>query len=103
MKPVHRVEVILDATESKAFAELLDHHGISYSLIRNVQGSGGNLGDQLVDVFSAVYFLIACDQEVLDRLLPMIRPMIERFGGVALVSQAQMLIKKPSPGGDGLL
>ncbi len=93
MKPVKRIEIIIDSLDVRIVLEDLEAIGItSYSVIRNVIGSGDRgdrSGDLLNDAMSNTYILIACDEEQAERIVENMRPKLKRFGGMCLVSDAQ--------------
>ena len=92
MEPVKRIEVVAATTELDAVLRALDAAGVSgYTVIRDVGGRGGRgrrAADDLVGTHSNAYVITACDAERVPRVVEAIRPILERFGGVALVSDA---------------
>lgn len=95
MIPVKRVEIVADALELENIVRELDRVGVSgYTVIRNVTGAGERglrRGDDLTDVFANRLVIVACEEEKLDALVEAIRPILARFGGVCLVSDAMWL------------
>ena len=64
-------------------------------MIRDATGigdRGARMGDQLSDVLKNSYVLTACPDEQLQPLVEAIRPLLKRFGGICLVSDAQWII-----------
>lgn len=96
MVPIKRVEIVVDALEVENLTRALNRVGVSgYTVIRNVTGSGGRgtrRGDDVTDVFANRLVIVACEEEKLQELVEEIRPILKRFGGVCLVSDAQWLI-----------
>ncbi|MCU0256807.1 MAG: hypothetical protein MUF60_08675 [Vicinamibacterales bacterium] len=92
MKPVKRLEIIVNALQVEAVAGLLERHGVTHhSVIRDVTGRGDRgrqTGDELTGAFSNAYVLTACAPEKVDALLEDLRGFLRRAGGVALVSDA---------------
>jgi nitrogen regulatory protein PII len=95
MKPIKKVEIIIDALEMNQVLNILDEEGVSgYSILRNVTGKGGRglrSDDELTGVFKNSYVLTACDEESMHRVIERIRPLLRRYGGICLVSDAGMV------------
>ncbi len=96
MRQVKRIEIVIDSVELPKLLKLLDARGVSgYTVIRDVAGKGGRgerMGDDLTDVFRNSYVMTACPESQLAEVVEGVRPLLERFGGVCLVSDAQWLI-----------
>ena len=96
MQPVKRIEIIMDSTGLGKIAKILETVGVSgYTVIRDVTGSGDRglrPGDELTDVFKNTYVMTACPEEKVQQIVDAIRPVLKRFGGVCLVSDAQWII-----------
>jgi PII-like signaling protein len=96
MKPVHRIEIVIDAPHSARVIELLARHGLrGYSLIRGVSGSGergAQFGDELTGVSSNHYILTTCPPDKLDAVTDALRPVLRQVGGICLVSEANWLV-----------
>jgi hypothetical protein len=64
-------------------------------VIRDIAGRGGRgerRGDELTGVFSNSYVMTACPAEQVEGLIDALRPVLTRFGGVALVSDAMWVV-----------
>ena len=96
MQPVKRIEIILDFQDLAKIVKILNNLGISgYTVIRDVTGSGDRglrPGDELTDVFKNSYIMTACPEEKMQEIVEAIRPLLKRFGGICLVSDAQWVI-----------
>jgi len=96
MQPVKRSEIILDFQDLGKIVKILNGLGISgYTVIRDVTGSGDRglrPGDELTDVFKNSSIMIACPEEQMQQIVEAIRPVLKRFGGVCLVSDAEWVI-----------
>lgn len=92
MKPVKRLEIVIDAAHTPALLRTVMEAGArGYTLIRDVQGMGDRgerSGDQLTDVFRNCYVLIACEPDQAERIVQQVRPLLERYGGMCLQSDA---------------
>lgn len=100
MKPVKRVEIVVEAAEINNFLALLKQVGVAaYSIIRHVGGQGERgerRPDEFVYELENVYFIIACDEQQAEALVAKIRPMLVKSGGMCLVSDAIWVIHKAS-------
>jgi len=101
MKPVKRVEIVVEAAEINHFLDLLKRVGVSaYSIIRHVGGRGERgerRPDEYVYELENVYFIVACDEAQAEALVAAVRPMLVKTGGMCLVSDAIWVIHK-APG-----
>lgn len=101
MKPVKRVEIVVEAAEINHFLDLLKRVGVSaYSIIRHVGGRGERgerRPDEYVYELENVYFIVACDEAQAEALVAAVRPMLVKTGGMCLVSDAVWVIHK-APG-----
>lgn len=95
MKNIKRVEIVIDAAHTPELVRSIQTAGATgYTLIRDVQGSGDRgerAGDELSNVYRNCYFIIAADEKVTQHLIEAVRPLMERYGGMCLVSEAQWL------------
>lgn len=96
MVAVKKIELVIDSLETKRVAEILDRLGVSgYTIINNVVGKGERgirSADELTDVFSNSYMIIACKEDEVQKVVDELRPLLKRFGGVGLVSDAQWMV-----------
>ena len=92
MRPVKRIEIVADSLEMPKIVAILERVGVTgYTVIRDATGSGdrgSRAGDELTDVFKNSYVLTTCPEDRLDELVEAIRPVLKKFGGVCLVSDA---------------
>jgi nitrogen regulatory protein PII len=90
MTSMKKVEIVIDALELSAVAEVLDAAGVSgYTVIREVTGKGsrGNRsGDDLTGALMNGYIFTACSEAQAGAVAEAIRPVLKRFGGVCLVT-----------------
>jgi nitrogen regulatory protein PII len=97
MQPVKRIEIVVDSIELEKVIKILKDLEVSgYTIIKDVIGSGdrglraGN--EVMTDVFKNSYVLTACPEDKLMKVVEAIRPVLKRFGGICLVSDAQWTI-----------
>lgn len=98
MKPVSKVEIVIDSLEVENVAKLLDEVGVSgYSIINDVVGKGHRgvrSGYELTDLFKNSYIMVVCDEKEMYKIVEAIRPIIKKFGGMCIVSDVVMRIHK---------
>ncbi len=96
MIPVKRIEIIVDALELPGVLKVLDAAGVSgYTIIKDATGKGERGergGGELSGAFINSYVMTACPPEQVERVVEALRPILKRYGGVCLVSDAQWLI-----------
>lgn len=96
MMPVKRIEIIVDALELPVVLKMLDAAGVSgYTVIKDATGKGERGergGGELSGTFINSYVMTACPPEQVSTVVEALRPILKRFGGVCLVSDAQWLI-----------
>mgnify|MGYP000719434153 CR=1 FL=1 len=96
MTPCKRIEIVIEAPQAQRLTEGLRQLGVGgFTLIPDVRGSGDRgerRADELAGDSSNCLILIACDnQETVDTVLEVVRPLLSRSGGVCLVSDALWL------------
>ena len=96
MKPIKRVEIIVDSLEVENIISIIERHEISgYTLISDVLGKGDRGirdGEGLTNVFKNSILIIACEKEKVEEFVEEIRLQLKKFGGVCLVSDAEWII-----------
>ncbi len=95
MTPVKRIDIVVPEHLLREVLALLDRHRPGgYTVMRGLFGKGDRgvqSGDGLSGEFSNAAILVACAEPVAGPLLEELRPLLERFGGMCLVSDAQWL------------
>ena len=96
MEAAKKVEIICDSVEVKNVVAILETAGITgYTTIPDVIGKGERgirRGDDLTGVFKNSMIIAACQAALIPGVVEAIRPVLKRFGGVCLVSDAQYVI-----------
>jgi len=96
MKTVKRIEIITTSVELRKVLETLDKlHVAGYSIIRNVSGMGdrGSTScDTDIDGTCNDYVLAICDETQEILVLAEMRPILQRYGGVCISSDAKWLV-----------
>jgi nitrogen regulatory protein PII len=96
MKPVKRLEIIVETVElPKVIQLLVQVPVISYTVVKDVVACAERCmidGDDLTDVITNVYVMTVCDADQVSDLVEALRPILQRFGGTCLVSDADWVI-----------
>jgi nitrogen regulatory protein PII len=96
MERVKKVEIVTTSLEMHKVLEVLDEIGISgYTVIREVTGKGdrGIASDDLEgDILSNKYVMSICTEEQQQTLVEAIKPILKKFGGVCIVSDASWIV-----------
>jgi len=95
MRDVKRIEVVVEAPQEDAIRRLIDEAGIDgFTLLHAVSGRGQRgerTSDGLSSAFQNIVFVIAAPAEQAAAFAETVRPILERTGGICLVSDAQWL------------
>jgi len=95
MQPMKRVEIVVNNLHLTRVIERLRQAGCrGYTLLPNVAGYGDR-GEQHADEVSGVsanaYLLLAVQSEQVETVTAAIRPLLQSYGGICLVSDCQWL------------
>ena len=91
MDTVKRIELVVPAIEANEVIKRLEHMGIvKYSIIRHVTGRGefGLSTDDVDDQLTNTYILTTCMAGQEEGIFWELQPILQRFGGICLVSDA---------------
>ena len=92
MIKVKRVEIIANCLDIKTVIKEMEQVGIDgYSVIKGVSGRGkhGKTREEShIDSMTSCYIMAACPDEQADALIKAVTPLLKRFGGLCLVSDA---------------
>lgn len=95
MKPVQRLEIIVERAQREKVLDVLAHNGCQgWSILPVVSGHGhrGSRGlEGLPGALENELILAAIEEPRLGAVVDQLRPVLERWGGVCLVSPAQWL------------
>ena len=96
MKPVKRLEIITGPIEFRSLVQELEAAGVTgYAVIRNVLGKGDrkvNSWDSLSSELENLLVVTTVSEDHLMPLVETIRPVLRKFGGSCLVSDAMWVI-----------
>lgn len=92
MKPVKRVEIVVEVAELDEVVKALDRIGVvGYTIIRHVGGRGERgerRTEEFSDEFENIYLMVACSESQAADMIEAIRPILKKVGGICLVSDA---------------
>lgn len=95
MIKIKRIEIVTNSVELHELERALHALGLSgYTVIPGVLGSGDRgrvSGDEMTGVCSNIYVLLAVPEDKLSVVVKIVKPMLDRFGGICLVSDAVSL------------
>lgn len=95
MKPCKRLEIVIEEPLMQRMADRLRELGApGYTVLRRVGGmgdSGLRRADEPTGTATNCVFIIAVPPDTVDGLIEGIRPMLSKYGGVCLVSDASWL------------
>lgn len=95
MRPVKRIEIVADSATATRILAALDQVGLyDYTVIKEVFGHGTRGergGDPFFGTFDNNYILLVVSPDAAGRATEAIRPLIQRFGGICVVSDAARL------------
>lgn len=97
MRPCKRIEIVIERTQAGRVERVLTQAGATgFTVIQNA-GGGGDRGfrraDDVTDTDENCIFVVAVEGDSVWReIVESVRPVLERFGGVCLVSDAQWVI-----------
>ena len=95
MIAVKRIEIVIDAAHTPELVRVVKAAGVpGYTLLRDVQGSGDRgdrSGDGLSNVYRNCYLVTAVPEDIAMGLAEAVRPLLERYGGICLMTDAMLL------------
>ena len=96
MKPCKRLEIVIEQQMSRRLAERLDELGVpGYTVISQASGRGDRgtrQADEISGALTNCIYLIACpDEDMAQRIVEGIRPLLTRAGGICMMSDAMWL------------
>ncbi len=95
MEAVKRIEIVVPEVVLRELTALLEAHKVSgYTVTRGLSGKGhrgAQVGDGLSNEFNNAAVLVACEPTALTPLTEALRPLLKRYGGMCLISDAMSL------------
>ncbi len=94
MKPVKRIEIVIEEIEVDNVISELDRIGVvGYTIVPRAAGRGERgVRYESVQGLNNVLMTIACDERQAAQVIDAIRPVLKRYGGICLVSDAMWVI-----------
>lgn len=94
MKAVKRIEIVIEEIELENVIDELDRIGVvGYTIVPRAGGRGERgVRYESVQGLGNVLMTIACDEQQADLVIEAIRPILRRYGGICLVSDALWVI-----------
>ena len=94
MKPVKRIEIVIEEIELENVIDELDRIGVvGYTVVPRAGGRGERgVRYESLQGLGNVLLTIACDEQQAIEVIEAMRPILKRYGGVCLVSDAMWVI-----------
>lgn len=94
MKPVKRIEIVIEEIELDNVIAELDRIGVvGYTIVPRAWGRGERgVRHETVQGLGNVLMTIACDEAQASKVIEAMRPILRTYGGVCLVSDAMWVI-----------
>lgn len=93
---IKKIEIVTDYSYLRMLTKLLDDNDVSgYTIIKDVMGKGsrGNKdGHGISGGFKNCYVMICCSEDEARKVAEIIKPLLTRSGGMAIVSDAHWVI-----------
>lgn len=93
---IKKIEIITDSTLQKKVVEAVDETGVSgYTIIKDVAGKGlkgAKDGHGISGGFKNFYMMLCCDEDEAKKVIEAVKPIITKFGGICIVSDAHWVI-----------
>ncbi|GIV23007.1 MAG: hypothetical protein KatS3mg025_0666 [Bacteroidia bacterium] len=95
MEKAHKIEIIIDSVHVEKVLTLLERAGATgYTLLREVIGKGAQgvrPADEITGVFRNSYIITVCSEEVAQKVVESLAPLLKRIGGLCLLSEVQRM------------
>lgn len=95
MHTVKRIEIVIDKPHLPHVRRALDDVGVPGLTVLEAIAGYGDRGDrdvsELTDSLSNLYLLTTCAPDQIDQLAQSLEPILRRYGGLCLISDAQMI------------
>jgi len=94
MRPVKRIEIVIEEIELENVISELDRIGVvGYTIVPRAGGRGERgVRYESLQGLGNVLLTIACDAHQATEVIEAMRPILKRYGGVCLVSDAMWVI-----------
>lgn len=96
MKAQKKIEIVTGSMNTNKVVELLEKHQVEgYTIIPKVVGLGKRGvqdGEGLHDAFNNSYILVACEEEMVEKINEPLSKLLKKYGGICLVSDTMWLV-----------
>lgn len=94
MKAVKRIEIVVEEIELENVIRELDQIGVvGYTIVPRAGGRGDRgVRYESLQGLGNVLLTIACDAQQAARVIEAMRPILRRYGGICLVSDAMWVV-----------
>lgn len=94
LDPCTRIEIVIERAQKHRVTAILESLPVTgYTMVLHAAGSGDRgprRSDDVTDTDENCVFIIAVEDDALvDRLLQEVKPVLGRFGGICLLSEAR--------------
>ena len=93
---IKKIEIITDYAFLNRLLQLIDATGVSgYTILKDVAGKGlrgTKDGHGIAGGFKNCYIMACCDEKEARKVVEAVRPLISRYGGICIVSDAHWVI-----------
>jgi nitrogen regulatory protein PII len=92
VEPIKRVEIVVSSFELENVLALIEQSGATgYTVVREIFGKGHRGirdGADISDAFRNTMILTACTDDQAKVIIEKVRPILKKYGGMCLVSEA---------------
>lgn len=96
MRDVKRLELVIDSVHVDQLLRGLREAGVDgYTVVRGASGwgdRGARQPDGISGVFENCVVLCAVEPELIEKVIESMRPILTRYGGVGMLSEAQWVV-----------
>ena len=96
MRDIKRLELVIDSVHVDLLLKGLQDVGVDgYTVLRGASGwgdRGARQPDGISGVFENCVVICAVETELIETVVDMAQPILKRYGGVGMVSEAQWVV-----------
>jgi nitrogen regulatory protein PII len=96
MKPTCRVEIIIGKKKVERVTSVLEAHQLTGWSVLRVEAGAGDRGERRSDELSGAttgsLIITTCEPAALQALVEDLRPLLKRYGGACIVSDARWVV-----------
>lgn len=95
MNPCKRIEIVIEEAQAPRLADALEELECGYTMLPRASGNGDRgrrRADDPTGTFTNCVFIVASEDDALTQtILDTVKPLLDRFGGICLLSEATWL------------